>query len=161
MLSLTFPVTHDSMVSPTFSVTHHSMESSTFPVTHNPFLLCYSLIANQKRLEIINEDDVEAYVGLKNLWVLTAWAHFLRDLCSAVVGWVICWLLLTWMPLCVFLQYNCGFWLKVCGLQSISEKQQPAAHVSRAISPLPRTQFVQYFSHSFLFSFFANSKTPS
>lgn len=33
------------------------------------FSLCFfcSYIANQKRLEIINEDDVEAYVGLKNL----------------------------------------------------------------------------------------------
>lgn len=30
-------------------------------------MLCCSFIANQKRLEIINEDDVEAYVGLKNL----------------------------------------------------------------------------------------------
>lgn len=64
-----------------------------------PFLLCSSLIANQKRLEIINEDDVEAYVGLRNLWVLTAWTHYLRDLCFAVV---ICWLLLTRMPLCIF-----------------------------------------------------------
>lgn len=36
------------------------------------FTLCVfcSYIANQKRLEIINEDDVEAYAGLKNLWVL-------------------------------------------------------------------------------------------
>lgn len=32
----------------------------------HPLLFC-SYIANQKRLEIINEDDVEAYVGLKNL----------------------------------------------------------------------------------------------
>lgn len=33
------------------------------------FTLCTfcSYIANQKRLEIINEDDVEAYAGLKNL----------------------------------------------------------------------------------------------
>lgn len=127
-----------------------------------PFLLCSSLIANQKRLEIINEDDVEAYVGLRNLWVLTAWTHYLRDLCFAVV---ICWLLLTRMPLCFFLfvclQYNCGFRLKVCGLQSVSEKQQPAAHVSRAISLLPRTRFVQYFPRSSLFSFFVNSKPPS
>ena len=31
-----------------------------------PLFFC-SYIANQKRLEIINEDDLEAYVGLKNL----------------------------------------------------------------------------------------------
>ncbi|KAJ1059220.1 hypothetical protein K5549_008021 [Capra hircus] len=29
-----------------------------------------SYIANQKRLEIINEDDLEAYVGLKNLTIV-------------------------------------------------------------------------------------------
>ena len=35
---------------------------------HSVFLFFFcSYIANQKRLEIINEDDLEAYVGLKNL----------------------------------------------------------------------------------------------
>lgn len=41
---------------------HLQSESPTFSS-----LLCYSFIANQKRLEIINEDDVEAYVGLRTL----------------------------------------------------------------------------------------------
>lgn len=51
----------------------------TFWVTAIHSLLCYSFIANQKRLEIINEDDVEAYVGLRNLWVLRTSTHYLRD----------------------------------------------------------------------------------
>lgn len=44
-----------------------------FPALSLEFALCFSFlffcsyIANQKRLEIINEDDLEAYVGLKNL----------------------------------------------------------------------------------------------
>jgi hypothetical protein len=48
-------------------VNHHFILLCTFEVTDMPLLLYYSFIANQKRLEVINEDDVEAYVGLKNL----------------------------------------------------------------------------------------------
>lgn len=161
MLSQTSPVTQDSMVSPTFSVTHHSMETPTFPVTHNSLS---ALFQSHRKPEKVRNHQRRWRWSLRGAEkpVSTHHVHTFPQrlvFCCGQVGN----LLVTpnMNVIMCFLQYNCRFRLKVCGLQSISEKQQPAAHVSRAISSLPRTRFVQYFSHSSLFSFFANSKPPS
>lgn len=57
-------------------VIHYTMLLCMSQVTGIHSVLCCSFIANQKRLEIINEDDVEAYVGLKNLWVLRTFIFY-------------------------------------------------------------------------------------
>ncbi|XP_052012674.1 BDNF/NT-3 growth factors receptor isoform X1 [Apodemus sylvaticus] len=46
------------------------------PNSIDPENITEILIANQKRLEIINEDDVEAYVGLKNLTIVDSGLKF-------------------------------------------------------------------------------------
>ncbi|XP_005868334.1 BDNF/NT-3 growth factors receptor isoform X4 [Myotis yumanensis] len=46
------------------------------PNTIDPENITEIYIANQKRLEIINEDDVEAYVGLKNLTIVDSGLKF-------------------------------------------------------------------------------------
>lgn len=46
------------------------------PNSVDPENITEILIANQKRLEIINEDDVEAYVGLRNLTIVDSGLKF-------------------------------------------------------------------------------------
>uniref|UniRef100_A0A8D2DYP8 Tyrosine-protein kinase receptor n=1 Tax=Sciurus vulgaris TaxID=55149 RepID=A0A8D2DYP8_SCIVU len=46
------------------------------PNSADPENITEIFIANQKRLEIINEDDVEAYVGLKNLTIVDSGLKF-------------------------------------------------------------------------------------
>uniref|UniRef100_A0A2K6MNT5 Neurotrophic receptor tyrosine kinase 2 n=2 Tax=Rhinopithecus TaxID=542827 RepID=A0A2K6MNT5_RHIBE len=46
------------------------------PNSVDPENITEIFIANQKRLEIINEDDVEAYVGLRNLTIVDSGLKF-------------------------------------------------------------------------------------
>lgn len=46
------------------------------PNSADPENITEIYIANQKRLEIINEDDVEAYTGLKNLTIVDSGLKF-------------------------------------------------------------------------------------
>lgn len=158
----TFLVTRNSTLSPTFSVTHHSTESLTFPVTHNSLS---ALFQSHCKPEKARNHQWRWRWSLRGAEKPVS-THRVNTLPQRLV--FCCGNLLVtpntnaiMFFLFVCLQYNCGFRLKVCGLQSVSEKQQPAAHVSRAISLLPRTRFVQYFPRSSLFSFFVNSKPPS